>query len=58
MEAAGWLAHYAPNQQLAVELTGTGRDVAEPLYQAARDDEISRQRQLSAQSALRQSGNR
>lgn len=57
MEAAGWLRTLrAPNQQLAVELTGTGRDVAEPLYQAARDDEISRQRQLKVHSLpLRQS---
>ena len=51
MEAAGWLRTLrAPNQQLAVELTGAGRDVAEPLYQAARDDEISRQRQLKVHS--------
>jgi hypothetical protein len=57
MEAAGWLRTLrAPNLQLAVELTGAGRDVAEPLYQTACDAEISRQRQLKVHSLpLRQS---
>ena len=57
MEAAGWLRTLrAPNLQLAVELTRAGRDVAEPLYQAAREAEIARRRQAEVRILpLRQS---
>ncbi|MDU7047201.1 MAG: hypothetical protein E6326_25185 [Enterobacter roggenkampii] len=49
MEAAGWLRTLrAPNLQLAVELTEAGRGIAEPLFQAEREAETARQRQVAS----------
>lgn len=59
MEAAGWVRSFrSPSLRLAVELTDTGRVIAERLYREEQDYIIARQRQTeirhlpSRQSAL------